>query len=442
MTKNDIAADSVIDDDKLYRRIGIAVIVAVFGGFGLWAALAPLSSAALAPGVITVENYRKTVQHLEGGIVKTIAVRDGDRVKKGQVLVVLDDTQPKAQLEVLKGQFFIALARESRLLAQQQGLDAVVYPSELTSYVADSRSRDAMSMQDHHFNVRKRAYEGEIDLYKRQIEELKARVRGLRAQKQSKERLVKSFQAELDDFKDLLKDGYAEKQKVREFERNLAQSQGERGELISSIAETELQISETKLKILQLSKDFQREVIQELGEVQAQLFEIREKIQSLQDTVTRTVITAPEAGMVMGLSIHTIGAVVPPGGEILDIVPQGEKLIVEAKVSPMDIDRVQVGQQAEVRFSAFKSRSTPKVYGTLIGLSADRIVDERLREQEPYYLARIEINPEGTQSLVDAMLELVPGMPAEVLINTGDRTMLQYLADPLKDTIARSFIED
>jgi epimerase transport system membrane fusion protein len=154
------------------------------------------------------------------------------------------------------------------------------------------------------------------------------------------------------------------------------------------------------------------------------------------------VIKAPEAGMVMGLAVHTLGAVIPPGGKMLDIVPQGENLIVEAKVAPLDIDRVHVGQSAEVRFSAFKSRSTPKIDGTLIALSADRLVNEKSPTQESYYLARVAITAKGLKSLLDSDLTLLPGMPAEVLIHTGDRTMLQYLADPLKDTIARSFIED
>jgi epimerase transport system membrane fusion protein len=290
--------------------------------------------------------------------------------------------------------------------------------------------------------VQKQAFDGEIALYRRQIEQLRARVKGLHSQSASKDKLVHSFQHELEDYQALLKDGYSEMQRVREFERNLAQTEGERSELASGIAETELQIAETELKILQLNKDMQREVAKELGEVQAQLFELRERLQSLQDTVLRTVIKAPVSGMVMGLEIHTLGAVVPPGGDLLDIVPQGEDLIVEARVSPLDVDRVHVGQTAEVRFSAFKSRTTPKIDGSVISLSADRLIDERSPNPEPYYLARVSISTAGLESLVDADLKLLPGMPAEVLIQTGDRTLLQYLADPLKDSLARSFIED
>lgn len=264
----------------------------------------------------------------------------------------------------------------------------------------------------------------------------------MEAQRISKLRMTKSFQDEISDYQSLVDLGYSEKQHVREFERNLAQREGELGELVSGIAETGLHKAETELKILQLTKDMQRDVAKELSEQQAQLFELRERIQSLQDTVVRTVIKAPVSGMVMGLRLHTLGAVIQPGGELLDIVPQGEPLIVEARVNPLDIDRMKLGLTAEIRFNAFKTRTTPKVDGTLISISADRLVDENSPTRDFYYLSRVAINPEGLQALIKADLKLLPGMPADVLIHTGDRTMLQYLAAPIKESIAHSFIED
>lgn len=437
--------ETVRTDDRRLRHWGIWAVLIMFGGLGGWAMLAPLSSAALAPGLIAVERYRKTVQHLEGGIVKTIDVRDGDMVQRDQVLVTLDSTQAKAQLEVVRGQYLISLAREARLLAQRDGLSQVKYPAELIANARDPRAEESIRVQTQTFNVRKAAHEGEISLYERQIGQLRHKAHGMQSQIDSHDRLVRSFEEELKDFQSLLKEGYAEKQKVRDLERNLANSEGQRGELVSDLAATELQISETELKILQLKKEFQREVAKELSEVQAALFEIREKLQSLQDTVARTVIKAPEAGMVLALSVHTIGAVIPPGGRLLDIVPQNEKLIVEARVSPLDIDRVHVGQTAEVRFSAFKSRNTPKIDGRLIAVSADRLADEHgatEQERAGYYLARVEITPQGLQDLARQKLDLLPGMPAEVLINTGERTLMEYLTDPIRDTFARSMIED
>ncbi|MEI7867816.1 MAG: HlyD family type I secretion periplasmic adaptor subunit [Candidatus Methylumidiphilus sp.] len=429
-------------DDRPIRRLGLLFVALAFGVFGGWAALAPLDSAALAPGTIMVEGYRKTVQHLEGGIIKTIQVRDGESVVKDQVLVTLDDTQPRAQLEVLRGQYFILSSQEARLIAQRDDLAKAQYPADLLEHQNDPRVREAIHLQNQTFTARRQAQEGEISVYRRQIEQLRAKATGLRAQKQSQDRLVNSYRGELEDFQNLLDEGFTEKQKVRDLERNLAQSEGQQGELLSNIAATELEISETELKILQLKKELQREVAKEMSEVESNLSEVREKIQSLESTVGRTVVKAPDSGMVLGLVVHTLGAVIPPGGRILDIVPQNQNLIIEAQVSPIDIDRVKIGQTAEVRFSAFKTRETPKMEGKLIGLSADKLVDETKPEKPSYYLARVEVTPGGLRDLAKQHLELVPGMPAEVLINTGARTLLQYLSRPLTDTFARSFIED
>ena len=436
------ATPELHSDDRPIRRLGLAFVLLVFGGFGGWAAWAPLDSAALAQGTIMVEGHRKSVQHLEGGIIKTLQVRDGDSVAKDQVLATLDDTQPRSLLEVLRGQYFIAASREARLIAQRDGLDKVQYPKELAEREDDPRVREAIHLQNQTFTVRRQAQDGEIAVYRRQIEQLSAKATGLRAQKLSRDRLVASYRGELEDFQNLLKEGFTEKQKVRELERNLAQNEGQQGDLLSSIAATELQIGETELKILQLKKDLQREVAKEMSETEASLSEAREKIQSLEATVKRAVVKAPDAGMVLGLAVHTIGAVIPPGGRILDIVPQNEKLVVEAQISPMDIDRVKIGQTAQIRFSAFRSRDTMKMEGKLIRLSADKLVDENHAEKPAYYLARVEVAPEAVKELAKRHLELVPGMPAEVMINTGSRTLLQYLSRPLMDSFARAFTED
>jgi epimerase transport system membrane fusion protein len=427
-------------DDRKFRRFGLLIVLLVFGGFGTWSALASLSSAALAPGVITVESYRKTVQHLEGGIVQSIQVRDGDVVTKGQVLVTLEGTQSSAQLEVLRGQYFVAISREARLRAERDGLARVRYPDALLAKTHDQRTGEAMQAEDQAFEARKRAREGEIGLYRQQLEQLVNKAQGVRAQEQAKSQLVSSYRGELEDYRKLYREGFAQKQKLREIERELSQSEGEHAELKSTIAATDVQVSETQLKIVQLKKEFQRDVAKELSEVQAELFEIRERMGSLNDTVDRTVVKAPESGMVLGLAVHTIGAVIPPGGKLLEIVPQGEKLVVEANVSPIDIDRVKVGQKAEIRFNAFSARTTPKVEGTLVALSPDRVTDEQ--SNSAYYLARVQITSDGTNQLLNHKLELLPGMPAEVLINTGQRTLLQYLFSQVSDTLARSFIED
>ena len=430
-----------LTDDTALRRLGFAMILLIFGGMGGWAALAPLDSAADAPGTITLENYRKTIQHLEGGIVESILVRDGDWVEAGQILLTLNDTQLRAELQVLRGQLFIALAREARLAALRDDQDKITFSPELIAAKEDPRVAEAMRVQAHTFSIRRLAHENEIKLYGEQVAQLRAKVEGLKSQKTGRDHMVKSYESELRDFKKLLREGYTEKQTVRDLERKYRDTQGQSGELQSNVAAVELQISETQLKILQLKKELQREVIKELGELQSEMFELREKIHAIEQKLARSEIRAPESGKVIKLAVHTLGGVVPPGSPILEIVPQNEKLLIEARVSPIDIDRVKVGQAAEVRLSVFKSKGLPRIGGKLVALSADALVDDT-PNHNPYYLARVEVNEDSLKTLDNLNLELLPGMPAEALINTGRRTFLQYLSDPIRDSFSRSFIED
>ncbi|MEI6706538.1 MAG: HlyD family type I secretion periplasmic adaptor subunit [Methylococcales bacterium] len=427
-------------DDRPIRQLGYTLIFIVFGGFGVWSYFAPLGSAVLAPGSVTVEGYRKTVQHLEGGIVKALHVRDGDNVEKGQVLVELDDTSSKAQLETLRGQLFSDLAREARLIAERDGKALITYPDDLKKVSNEPRIQENIHVQDQSFTVRKQSRNGEIAILKEQRQQLLAKIEGIKAQMTSRVTLSYSLNKELTDFRAMLKEGYIEKQKVAELERRLAESEGDKGDFVANIATAQTQISEISLKILQIDKDFQREVVEELSKVQTEISELREKTQWLTDTVQRTIIKSPDAGMILGLTVHTLGAVIPPGGHLLDIVPQQEKLIVEAQVSPMDIDRIHIGQQTEIRFSAFKSAKTLKINGKLITVSADLLSDEQ--KKTSFYLGRVEVDKYGLEDLRKNDLVLVPGMPAEVLINTGDRTFFQYLMKPLSNIFARSFNED
>jgi epimerase transport system membrane fusion protein len=434
-------SDPSIDDRRL-RLVGYIIIAVVFFGFGSWAAMAPIASAAHASGKIRVESNRKTIQHLEGGIVKTLAVRDGDHVEKGQVLITLDDTQPRGQLEVFQGQYFLTLAREARLKAQRDQLDAVEYPPELTDLLPNTRVEEAISVQDQIFRVRKSAYENELALYAQQAEQLESQLTGLEAQKKAAGRLVRSYSAELRDLQSLEKDGYAERRQVRELARQVAENQGDLGDLIARIASTRSQIVEAQLQSLQLQKELQREVAAELDQVRERLFQLVEQRQILKDTLARTEIRAPQSGTVLRLAVHTIGAVIREGDALMDIIPENERLVIEARVSPIDIDRIAIGQMADISFSAFKMRETTRILGRLINLSADSLVDENESQQTAYYLAIIEITKEGLDQLAAKDLTLVAGMPAEIFIRTGERTLVQYLLDPLVDTVARSFIED
>ncbi len=427
----------IITDDRSIRVIGIIILLATFGILGTWGYLAPIDSAALAPGNVTVKSHRKTVQHLDGGIVRQLLAKDGDVVKEGDVLLRLDGTEVKAQLEILRGQHITLAAQLARLVAEREQLNQIKYPDDLQD-LSDKHIAEARQGENQIFSSRKSAYQGEISVLNQKASQLSSRIKGLEGQRRSKQELMKSYEDELHDLKELLAEGFANKQRLRDIERYYANATGDAASLSSEIATDEIQINETKLQVLQIQKKFQQEVAANLGEVQAKLFDVAQRLLATSDKVTRTEIKAPSSGRVLGLSIHNIGGVITPGKPILDIVPQKEELIIDARVSPMDIDRVRVGLLAEVRFSAFKQALTPKMQGKVINLSADRLTDERTGA--PYYQAQVELTPDSYEKL--GTMELVPGMPAEVLINTGERTVFQYLMQPITNAFARAFIED
>ncbi|MBL0841444.1 HlyD family type I secretion periplasmic adaptor subunit [Pseudomonas mediterranea] len=423
-------------DDGPARRIGYFLLLVTFGLFGGWASLAPLDSAALAPGVITVKSYRKTVQHLEGGIVRELRVHDGDRVSAGDVLLVLDNTQARSEMEAMRSQLIAALELQARLEAER---DARPAPAAVpTLDPADPRVREARDSEARIFQARRNSLQGEVGLQEKTIGQIEEQIRGFKTILASKQMLAASYQAEIVDLRALLAEGYVDKQRLREQERSLSRLQTEIAETQSQIAQARINVDEATLKILQVKKTFASEVAGLLGDARTKVYELRERLATLQDRDQRTDILAPESGMVMGMTVHTLGAVVSPGTALLDIVPANEELIVEAQVSPMDIDRIAVGKLANIRFSAFKNSTTPVVEGQLVQVSADRLINKDTGA--PYYLARVALTDNGRQALGGRVL--VPGMPVEVLINTGERTLLQYLMQPASNAFARSLIED
>ena len=437
------SASGVVEDAERYdpglsspKKVGMIIFIVIFGFCGSWAAFAPIDGAAVASGFVNVRSYSKVVQHLEGGIISNIFVENGARVQGGQPILELNNTQPLAQLEIINSQFIALTALETRLMAERDGLDDVNYLGSLSS--ADARVREETAAQTEIFRARKATLGGSIEVLRQRISQLESQVVGLEALKVSKEQLAASYKGELEDVQVLLSQGFSEKTRLRELERNVASFNGEAADLTANIASTEIQIGETQLQILQQDREFRNAVVSELSEVQTNLIDISERITALEDIVDRTTVRAPEAGIVNGLQVHTIGGVISPGMKIVDIVPVGDDLIIEAQVSPIDIDRVAVNQNATIRFSSFGMGTVPTIYGQVINLSADRLFDEV--SGQPYYQARVEVTPEGMEDLGD--LVLMPGMPAEVFIATGSRTFLQYLFKPFSNVIARSLRED
>jgi epimerase transport system membrane fusion protein len=418
------------------KRVGLFIFFLVFVVFGFWAGFAPLDGAARASGVVTVESYKKVVQHLEGGIVAEILVRNGDAVAAGDVLLVLDNTQSLAQLGIANAQFVALKSREARLLAESSDSESISFATVLMQ--AGSNADAEMASERQIFLARKAARDGEVEVLEQREDQLASRVTGLEAVRISKLELAASYSEELVDVRELLKEGFSDKQRLRELERSYSSYNGEAADLTANISTTQMQIGETRLQILQQDKDFLNEVVNELGDVRTRLKDSEERAIALRDIVRRTSITAPADGIVNGMQIHTIGGVVRPGVDIAEIVPQLDELIIEANVAPIDIDRVTVGQEATISFSAFSSGLVPTIYGKVIGISADRLIDQNTGT--PHYLARVEVTPEGMSDMGD--LILVSGMPAEVFITTGTRTFLQYVFKPFTVALSRSFIED
>ncbi len=415
---------------------GLMIFLVTFVGFGGWSVLAPLQEAALAPGLVILEGNRKTIKHLEGGSVQEIRIVEGQQVHSGDLLISLDDTQLRAQLDIGLGQFYAVKALEMRLRAERDGLQEVVYPEALT-ITRDQRARDAMDGQNQVMAARASAHRGEKDVLEKRIDQLKVQSGGLAGQRRTNEKLLASFIEEIADVSALLEEGYADKTRLRDLERNEDRLEGQISELTVSIAQVEIAEGETELQILQLEKHFHTQVVGELGVAQTEAYDLEKRVRALTYRVDQAQIKSPVEGRVLGLSVHTVGGVVGAGEPLLYIIPEDENLIVEARVNPTDIDRIQRGQSADIRFTAFSSQTTPVINGQVTSVAADVLVDQNTGI--PYFLAQVTVTTKGLEDL--GKLVLVPGMPAEVLIQTGSRTLFQYLAQPINNTFARSMLE-
>ena len=414
---------SSMEDDLKLRRLGVALIVVFVLGGGAWAALAPLDSAALAPGTVQVTGKRKAVQHLEGGIVSEIYVTSGEAVISGQPLVRLDAATDRADLQIVEGRIFNTQAAVDRLKAERDGEEEILFSEYLRdAATSDERAAAAMKREASLFDARIADLAGEESV-------LRAKGRGLRAVVKAKRDITESLRQEISDLEVLLADGYVDKTRLRQLTRNQSDYLGE-------IADLEVSLQELDLSILQLKNRFKTDVVDELLTSYETLYDLKLSHDAVADRVNRATIRAPVDGEIIDLALNSVGAVVAPGETLMELVPDASGRFVEARISPMDIDRVQVGQPAEVRFSVFKDAYL--VSGTLTKLSADRIIDQS--SDVAYYKAEIELLEDDFKLL--ERKELVPGMPAEVVVKTGQRTMLGYIVSPLARMFSRSLTED
>lgn len=424
--------------DKGYRRLGFAILLVAFGGFGLWAFTASLAVAVVAPGSVSIESFKRTVQHLEGGIVEELRVEDGDQVNAGDILVVLSDTQARSQLDIARSQYLINRAMEARLLAEQAGAEVLVLPEALKD-VDNPRVQQVLAVQQSLFVARRQSLTSTLEALDEQSVQLREQISGLQARIEVNTRRARSMRAEAEDFRSLYQEGLGNNQRLRELERQILQLEGDSAEFRSTIAQLRSQISENRMEREIQQQEFQKEVGEQLRQAQSQVAEAQERIVALEDQVARTVIRAPVSGTVVGRQVHTEGAVIRAGDVIMEVVPGSGGFVVEARVPTRDIDNIYIGQFAEIRFSAFNQRLTDVIDGEVIHVSADSFQDEATGQE--YYRARVRVTETGREQMTEQM-QLLSGMPAEVMIRTGERTFASYIAKPISDMLARAIRED
>lgn len=438
MTPKDVALKPL--SIAFFNRLGFGVIFAVSFALIFWSIAAPIDSAVLAVGRVVVETNRKTIQHLEGGMVGEVLVREGDLVSQGQVMVRLDDTVPRANASLIDGQLVELYARRARLESERDSRSDLGAVRGAEEILATSAFKEKLTGQRMLFDARQTTLVTQSALLQEKIVQQQERIIGIRAQLRSLRNQLRLIQDELNGVRELHAQGYAPATRVRALERELERITGERGSLEAGIAEAESAIASAKLEIERLIEDRREQAITELREVEVKISELEERRIAAVDALRRTEIRAPQSGRVLGLAVHTVGEVTGPGESLMEIIPDGDKLFVDARIATRDVDKVRQDQETLVRFSGLGSRNTPEVQGTVINVSADSIVDDSTGAA--FYVVRIEI-PEGEVLSKELNGEtLVPGMPVEAFIRTGSRPAISYLLKPLTDSMTRSFREE
>jgi HlyD family secretion protein len=428
-----------LDSSRSIRRhvmAGLIIVLVLGGGVGGWAGTVTLSGALIAQGQVVVDSNVKKVQHPTGGIVGELRVRDGDRVKQGDILVRLDDTVTRANLAIVNKGLNELYARRARLESERDGLAAVKFPDDLLARAeADPEVASLVDGERKLFDLRSSARNGQKAQLKQRVEQLGEEIRGIKAQRESKEKEIKLIIREKEGVHDLWKQKLVPLTKLTQIERDETRLEGEAGQLIAQTAQVGGKISETELQIIQIDRDLSSEVAKETREIDGKIGEFVERKVTAEDQLKRIEIRSPQDGTVFQSTAHTVGGVVTAGDAMMMIVPEADSLTVEAKVNPQDIDQVREGQSALLRFSAFNQQTTPEIYGTVTRISADASTDQRTGMT--YYTVRIAMPAEEVTKLGE--VRIVPGMPVEGFIQTGDRTMISYLTKPLRDQVMRMF---
>jgi HlyD family type I secretion membrane fusion protein len=416
---------------------GTTITLSFILGFLGWAAFAPLDSALVAPGVVVVESHRKTIQHLEGGIVKEILVHDGQQVKAGQTLIVLDDTQARVNLELLQDEADELTAQEVRLNAERDGAAQIVFPPDLLARQSDPKVDEAIRVEEKTFQSRKDSLDQQIGVLTSRKGENERVIAGLKDEQTALETQIALIAQETTSVQLMVNKGLEPVPKLLALQRQAADLTGQRGQLIEKISQVDLNNGENNLQIVNLKSQQLDEVLKDLSEVQGKRFDLMDRIQAARDTLNRVTMTAPVAGEVMNLEVHTKGAVIKPGDTVAEIVPENDQLEVEAHVKPEDADDVYVGMAARVNLSAYKQRRLPMILGTVTGISPDRITDPHT--EQSYFNALISVDRAALKPYPEA--RIIPGMPVEVAMQTGAHTALDYFIEPIRAVLRNGMRE-
>ncbi len=418
-------------------RTGLRVLLIVIFLAGGWTVLMPLAGAVVVPGNLVVQSNVKTIQHPTGGVVAEIPVHNGMRVGTGDLLLRLDATQAQASLQMVSKQLDEVRARIARLVAERDGLSGLEVPARLAARSGEGAVKTLLASEESLFKARASARRSQTELLQSRVAQLGEEIAGLDAQVGSKSRQLELIAGELSGVQDLYDKRLVPLTRLTTLQRESARIEGERGQLMSAIAETKSKIGEAQLQIVRLDQEFRTDVVKELGETQGKEAELVERGVAARDLLDRIEIRAPTSGVIHQLSAHTIGGVIRAGDTIMEVVPDLDDLQIEARLQPNDIDQVRMGQKAFIRFSAFNQRVTPQLNGTVSYVSADTSRDQQTNA--PYFTVRVTLPEDERRRL--AGLQLVSGMPAEVFMQTGSRTMMSYLLKPIADQLQRAFVE-
>ena len=436
----DVTPETVHTDARAYARLGWIIVVVGFVGFLLWGFFAPLDKGVPLMGSVAKESNRKAVQHLTGGTIDEILVKEGETVKAGQVLVRMNAVQNQAAADVTMAQYFGARAAEARLSAERDGKASIAFPVELKPYKDDPRVIEAMATQNQLFMSRRLALQSELAALDESVAGIKLQLQGMQASRDALKEQLAIVKEQLVNLRDLAKDGYVARSRLLEMERMYAQINGQLAEVVGSIGRSSRQISELNLKRSQRIQDDQREVRAQLADVQKESEALGSRLKAEEHALANIEVKSPADGVVLGMNVFTKGGVVAPGFKLMDIVPTADALIVEGQLPVHLVDKVHPGLPVDLIFSAFNVNSTPHIAGEVTTVAADRLVDEK--SGQPYYKVMARVKPEGLKDIQRLKLEVRPGMPVDMFVKTGERTMMNYLFRPIVDRMKSAMKEE